>query len=118
MLRIYSDIRSYQNFDMNIFEYSFVSKFWYEYIRIFVRIKFFTNVTLCHEVDGGHGDGARQGGWRGDLPGGGQLSYQECRQEGSWEVGWCVFFYEVDQTDLLTGVGTRDDIASKKFCTY
>ena len=25
------------------------------------------------------------------------------------------FFYEVDyQTDLLTGVGTRDDIASKK----
>ena len=28
------------------------------------------------------------------------------------------FFYEVDQTDLLTGVGTRDDIASKKFCKY
>ena len=69
---IYSDIRSYQNFDTNIFRYSFVTKFWskiiktfiyiriwiqiysdirsyqkcsYEYIRIFLRVIFFdTNI--------------------------------------------------------------------------
>ena len=57
---IYSDIHLYQNFDTNIFEYSFVSKNFiriysdirscqkcsYEYIWIFVRIKIHTNVTL------------------------------------------------------------------------
>ena len=36
---IYSDIRSYHFLYTNIFGYSFVSKFCYEYIRIFVRIK-------------------------------------------------------------------------------
>ena len=29
-----------------LFGYSFVSKIWYEYIRIFVRVKIHTNVTL------------------------------------------------------------------------
>ena len=40
LMRIYSDIHSYCFFDTNIFGYSFVSFFWYEYIRIFVRIVF------------------------------------------------------------------------------
>ena len=41
---IYSDLRSYQNFDTNIFGYSFVSKNSYEYIRIFVRVIFLTRI--------------------------------------------------------------------------
>ena len=40
LMQIYSDIRSYCFFDTNIFGYSFVSFFWYEYIRIFVHIVF------------------------------------------------------------------------------
>ena len=60
---IYSDIRSYQNFDTNIFGYSFMSKISYEfiqisvrvifltkYIRIFVRVKIDTNVTLWFKL--------------------------------------------------------------------
>ena len=35
-IRIYSDIRSWQNFDLNIFGYSFVSTFW---IRIYSDIR-------------------------------------------------------------------------------
>ena len=43
---IFSDanIHSYNFFDTNIFGYSFVSFYWYEYIRIFVRIVFYTNI--------------------------------------------------------------------------
>ena len=37
---IYSDIRSYCFFDTNILRYSFVSFFWYKYIRIFIHIVF------------------------------------------------------------------------------
>ena len=37
---IYSDIRSYHFLDTNIFGYSFVARFWFQYIRIFVRINF------------------------------------------------------------------------------
>ena len=44
LIRIYSDIRSYHFFDTNIFGYSFVSFFWYEYIRIFVRIVFWKKI--------------------------------------------------------------------------
>ena len=53
---IYSDIRSYHFLDTNIFGYSFVARFWYEYIRIFVCINFrfrwcfcliFMDITLC-----------------------------------------------------------------------
>ena len=36
---IYLDIRSYQFFDTNMFGYSFVSIFLYEYIQTFIRIK-------------------------------------------------------------------------------
>ena len=39
-MRIYSDNHSYCFSNTNIFGYSFVSFFWYEYIRIFVRILF------------------------------------------------------------------------------
>ena len=41
-IRIFSsmNIRSHHFFDANIFRYSFVLFFWYEYIRIFVRIIF------------------------------------------------------------------------------
>ena len=46
-MRIYSDICLYCFFDTNIFGYSFVSFFCYEYIRIFVPVEIFTNVTLC-----------------------------------------------------------------------
>ena len=38
-MQIYSDIRSYCCFDTNIFGYSFVSFFGYNYIQIFVRIE-------------------------------------------------------------------------------
>ena len=44
LIRIYSDIHSYHFFDTNIFGYSFVSFFWYEYIRIFVRIVFWKKI--------------------------------------------------------------------------
>ena len=37
---IYSDIRSYCFFSTNILRYSFVSFFWYKYIRIFIHIVF------------------------------------------------------------------------------
>ena len=43
---IYSDIHLCQICYTNIFGYSFVSNFWYKYIRIFVCVKMFTNVTL------------------------------------------------------------------------
>ena len=54
-IRIYSDIRSYQNFVTNIFGYSFVSKFWYEYIRIFVRffyeyIRIFLHIPFANDM--------------------------------------------------------------------
>ena len=39
---IYSDIRSYQNFNMNIFGYSFVSK-------MFIGI--YSDIRLCHFLD-------------------------------------------------------------------
>ena len=37
---IYSDICSYNFLDMNIFGYSFVTRFRYEYIQMFVCINF------------------------------------------------------------------------------
>ena len=40
---IYSDIRSYCFFDTNILRYSFVSFFWYKYIRIFIHIVIYTD---------------------------------------------------------------------------
>ena len=44
LIQIYSDIRSYCFSDTNIFGYSFVLLFWYEYIRIFVRIIFLIRI--------------------------------------------------------------------------
>ena len=40
IFEIYLDICSYNLLDTNIFGYSFVARFWYEYIRIFVLINF------------------------------------------------------------------------------
>ena len=45
----YSAIRSCQIFYTNIFGYSFVLIFLFEYIRIFIRVQIFTNATLCLE---------------------------------------------------------------------
>ena len=59
--RIYSNIQIFpiqifirifiriKKFHTNIFGYSFVSFSWHEYIRIFIRIKIHTNVTLWNE---------------------------------------------------------------------
>jgi len=53
LIRKYSDIRSCQKIHTNIFGYSFGSFSWHEYIRIFVRVKIDTNVTLwCRVLNG------------------------------------------------------------------
>ena len=47
LLRIYSDIRSYQNFDTNIFVYSFVSN---NFIQIHSDIRSYQNPYECHTL--------------------------------------------------------------------